>query len=200
MRVVVEDISLDEFTKTNKKRKITAEDSQQTVKRRKLDTDLKEQKKLNIVVEVSSIENKVNVIMHESLIESAEKSIANSYFSNSINFKESVNTNEAISTVRDSLILPIPKTIARVEFRVQEVVWAKIKGSPHWPAKINSFPSNRTAEVVWFNDYRKTKIFKTQLFKFLVYFDEFAKKFNDTVGLEAAAKEGLMYYGENMLF
>lgn len=106
---------------------------------------------------------------------------------------------ESIKNDKESSVPPIPQTIARIEFRVGEVVWAKIKGSPHWPAKILTLHSNRRAEVVWFNDYRKTKIYQTQLFKFLIHFDEFAKKFNDTVGLKTAAQEGLMYLGSTML-
>lgn len=76
-------------------------------------------------------------------------------------------------------------------FSVGEVVWAKIRGYPHWPARIN-WLTDRRAEVVWFNDYRRTKIYKFHLFKFLTHFDQFASKFNDTVGLQAAAQEGLM--------
>lgn len=89
-------------------------------------------------------------------------------------------------------------TVNTIDFKVNEVVWAKIKGHPHWPAKIKCFPSNRMVTVVWFNDYRTTKIYRTQLFKFLVNFDSFAKNFDSTIGLRAAAQEGLMYYGNSM--
>lgn len=85
-----------------------------------------------------------------------------------------------------------------IDFSVGEVVWAKIKGYAHWPAKIKSFPTSRTAEVVWFNDYRTTKIFRTQLFKYLINFEKFSERFNDTVGLKKAAHEGLIYYGQTM--
>lgn len=88
--------------------------------------------------------------------------------------------------------------IAVIEFRVGEIVWAKIKGFPHWPAVIKSFPSDRMAIVIWFNDYRKTKIYRTQLFKFLANFETFAKRFDDVIGLKTAAQEGLMCYGQNM--
>lgn len=86
-------------------------------------------------------------------------------------------------------------TIAPIVFQVGEVVWAKIKGSAHWPAKIKSFPSSKMVIVVWFNDYRTTKIYRTQVFKFLTHFDTFAKSFDRVVGLKKAAQEGLIYYG-----
>lgn len=43
--------------------------------------------------------------------------------------------------------------IAPIIFKPGEVVWAKIKGFAHWPAKIKSFPSGKMVIVVWFNDY-----------------------------------------------
>lgn len=89
-------------------------------------------------------------------------------------------------------------TVAQIEFKIGEIVWAKIKGYAHWPAKIKSFPSSRMAEVIWFNDYRRTKVYKTQLFKFLINFDDFAKKFDDTIGLKTAAQEALICFGNNL--
>lgn len=88
--------------------------------------------------------------------------------------------------------------VAKIEFRVGEIVWARIKGFPHWPAQVRSFPSAKMVDVFWLNDYRKTRIYRTQMWKFLINFDEFSKRFNDTVGLEAAAKEGLILYGDHI--
>lgn len=93
----------------------------------------------------------------------------------------------------------IPLTVAVISFKIDEVVWAKIKGHVHWPAKIKSFANSKMVIVVWFNDYRTTKIYRTQLFKFLNNFDEFAKRFDDTVGLKKAALEALSYYGTSVL-
>lgn len=87
--------------------------------------------------------------------------------------------------------------VSAVSYRIGEVVWAKIRGSPHCPARIN-WLNGRYTEVTWFNDYRRTKVFRTQLFKFLQHFDQFAGRFNDTVGLKAAAQEGLIYFGNTM--
>lgn len=88
------------------------------------------------------------------------------------------------------------KAIARIDFAIGEIVWAKIRGFPHWPAKVIAIPNDRMVLVVWFNDYRVTKIYRTQLFKFLKHFDEFAKKFDKHIGLESAAKEALICYGQ----
>lgn len=81
---------------------------------------------------------------------------------------------------------------------VNEIVWAKIKGFVHWPCKVLSFRGKLMAEVYWFNDYRKTKLYKTQLYKFLKNFDKFAERFDDTIGLRTAATEALICYGHNV--
>lgn len=88
--------------------------------------------------------------------------------------------------------------IEKITFSIGEIVWAKIRGFKTWPAKIRSFPSNKMAEVIWFNDYRRTKLYRSQLFKFLKHFDENSKYFSNTVGLETAAKEALFCYGQNV--
>lgn len=89
----------------------------------------------------------------------------------------------------------IPNVVACIDYKVGETVWAKIKGSPHWPAKIKALPSSTKAIVVWFNDYRITKIYKTQMYKFIIHFDQFSKQFDEKVGLRVAAEEALRYYG-----
>lgn len=53
--------------------------------------------------------------------------------------------------------------------------------------------------VTWFNDYRTTKIYRTQIFKFLLDYDEYSKKLDETIGLRIAAQEALMCYGETFL-
>lgn len=100
--------------------------------------------------------------------------------------------------VDDDIQIASSSTVARIDFKVNEVIWAKIKGHVHWPAKVKCFPSNKMVVVVWFNDYRTTKIYKTQMFKFLQNFDLYAKNFDSTIGLECAAKEALIYYGSNI--
>lgn len=92
-----------------------------------------------------------------------------------------------------------PNIISRIDFRINEVVWAKIKGFAHWPAKIKLFaPNRKMVTVVWFNDYRTTKVYTTQIFKFLQHFDKFAVNFDKTIGLRKAAQEGLIYYGNTI--
>lgn len=59
--------------------------------------------------------------------------------------------------------------------------------------------SGRMVVVVWFNDYRTTKMYRTQLlYKFLNNYDEYSKNFNKTIGLKTAAQEALIYLGTTM--
>lgn len=81
--------------------------------------------------------------------------------------------------------------VAVLPFRMKEIVWGKIKGWPHWPAEITGIEGKRY-EVTWFNDYRKSKLFQSQISKFTRNFDEHAVKFSTSVGLETAAKEALI--------
>lgn len=91
---------------------------------------------------------------------------------------------------------PSTKTdIAKIDFQVGEIVWAKIKGSPEWPAEIISFSSSKMVVVRWYNDYRVTKMYRGQLFKFLINFDMFAKNFDVNIGLKTAAQEALIDFG-----
>lgn len=99
------------------------------------------------------------------------------------------NSAQAESAVSDSLELHTPLTLAWIDFNIGEVVWAEIKGYPHWPAKIKSFPTTCTAEVVWFNDYRTTEIFCSQIFKFLIHFGQFATRFTDRLVLKLSFKK-----------
>lgn len=82
-------------------------------------------------------------------------------------------------------------TVAVVEFTPDEVVWAKLKGHPHWPAKIVRH-ENKKYEIFWFNDYRKSKVFRSQIFKFNQFnFEKFSK--TKKLGFEAALKEAILY-------
>lgn len=84
--------------------------------------------------------------------------------------------------------------VSVLEFARGEIVWGKLRGWPHWPAKIKRIEQKKY-EVVWFNDYRKSKLFRSQIYKFCKNFDEFSKKFGKTIGLETAAKEALLSMG-----
>lgn len=93
-------------------------------------------------------------------------------------------------------------TIACPEFNVNEIIWAKIKGFSHWPAKIERIITRPNGsvmyEVRWYNDYRKTKLYKLQVFKFFENFEKYAEKFNDVIGLKVAAFEAMYEYRKNM--
>lgn len=98
------------------------------------------------------------------------------------------------TTVIPQIVKNIPKatqTIAKLDFKINEIVWGKIRGSSHWPAKIVSI-DNRRYKVEWFNDYRTTNLFRTQLYKFESNFHTFAQKFSTSIALETAAKEALI--------
>lgn len=52
--------------------------------------------------------------------------------------------------------------------------------------------------VVWFNDYRTTKMYKSQIFKFLKNLDTYAVNFKNVVGLEKAAQGAMIYFGSSL--
>lgn len=85
--------------------------------------------------------------------------------------------------------------IAEIDFRIGDVIWAKLKGSPYWPAKVERIygAKNQMMEVLWFNDCRRSKIFKTQGECFLKNFEKNSKFFKTHIGLETAAKEAVMF-------
>lgn len=69
-------------------------------------------------------------------------------------------------------------TVAKPQFAIQEIIWAKLKGHCHWPATIKRMTETASGldmyEIKWFNDYRHTKVYRTQMFKFLENFERFA--------------------------
>lgn len=83
-------------------------------------------------------------------------------------------------------------TIAEFQFSIGDVVWGKIRGWAHWPAQIIAI-ENRHYVVKWFNDYRTTKLFRSQIFTFYANFPLFAEKFDSVVGLKDAAHEAMVY-------
>lgn len=100
--------------------------------------------------------------------------------------------NENIDISAETVLKNPTKTIAKLSYAVGEVIWGKIRGWPHWPAKVVQ-NHGRLIEVEWFNDYRTTKLYHTQMFKFYPNYDVFAEKFQTSVGLKTAATEALIY-------
>lgn len=144
-----------------------------------------------------TIDNRVeNCMGNQKMINSKRKSeIEISQLTHSKKAKSSKDKGIPATTEVPQIIEEIPKitkkTIAIVDFKLKEVVWAKIRGSHHWPAEIISI-KKRQYQVRWFNDYRTTNVFRTQLYKFKSNFHEFAKKFSTSIPLETAAKEALL--------
>lgn len=93
---------------------------------------------------------------------------------------------------------PMAMLIQTPDFKLNEIIWAEIKGFPGWPAKIIDFPTPKMALVVWYNDHRRTKVFRTQLFKFLNNYDKFAVNFDTHIGLKTAAREALYCLGNSL--
>lgn len=85
--------------------------------------------------------------------------------------------------------------IVQPDFSESEIVWAKLRGSPHWPAQVLSFINNK-AEIFWFGDGRKSIVFTTQLFKFNSNLAEFSKKCNSNGKLLVAMNEAVCYLEE----
>lgn len=56
--------------------------------------------------------------------------------------------------------------LAQIPYSVDEVVFTKLKGFPHWPSRILRSDKNKY-EIYWFKDYRTSMVFHTQIFKFL---------------------------------
>ena len=81
-------------------------------------------------------------------------------------------------------------TVANLDFAVNEIVWTKVRGFATWPARIERIittPAGRTMyEIYWFSDYRRSKVFRLQVFKFLENFEKFAMKFDEVVDLKTA--------------
>lgn len=81
-------------------------------------------------------------------------------------------------------------------YGLNEIIWGKLKGSVHWPAKIIAILP-RQYEVIWLNDYRKSKLFRSQMCKFTnSNFKQFSCNFGTTIGVETAAKEALIMIGD----
>lgn len=94
-------------------------------------------------------------------------------------------------------------TLAKPDFKINDIVWGKIKGSPHWPAKIDRITATSNGlimyELVWYNDYRRTKVNRLQVFNFLDNFEKFAKRFGDIIGLKTAGFEAMYEYRRKMM-
>lgn len=85
--------------------------------------------------------------------------------------------------------------IAKMAFQIDDIVWVKIRGFPTWPARVERFYYGRVlmVDVYWLNDYRRTKVFGSQLQNFHSHFQTYKHTFQDHVGLETAVKEALIH-------
>lgn len=102
------------------------------------------------------------------------------------------NQTEAISNTNESNPIRI---IAQQQFRISEIVWAKLGHFPSWPCKIERLYGvrNQMVEVLWFNDFRRSKMHIANIYKFFDKFQEFSKDADIHVGLNRAIKEAIIY-------
>lgn len=101
-------------------------------------------------------------------------------------------------TTKETSAADNSKALVKPDFVLNEIIWAKIKGSAHWPAKIERMVVTASGlllyDIKWYNDYRRSKIHRTQAFKFLQNFEKYAVKFDHVIGLRTAAFEAMYEY------
>lgn len=199
--IVVQCVNLQTIKKKTSKRKLDNDDDDQNSKSKKRKIDDRQCKihceDMNVQAVKKPPNDKSKNTSPLKLVQFAKTSATSSTSQSSI-VPATVPVGNNLHQIPTANSLQASTMVSQIQFSVGEIVWARIKGHPHWPARIVSFPSNKMAWVTWFNDYRKTKLYRTQLFKFLLNFDEFAKRFKDSVGLETAAREALICYGQNI--
>lgn len=143
--------------------------------------------------------NESNVIDDRKVNKLNEKPLCNEDVADVLNksVEKIDRTNDRIND-RCHEMLPSKGVVAVPEYSIKDIVWCRIKGSCHWPARVERITStlngNLMYEVFWYNDYRRSKVGRLQIFKFLENFERFAVKFNDVVGLKTAAFEAMYEY------
>lgn len=88
-------------------------------------------------------------------------------------------------------------TIAKPLWSIDDAIWAKIRGSCHWPARIIKILPKKQFIVEWFNDYRTTRVFASQIYKFAPNIFMFQEKFDLVAGLREAAEEATLHMLRN---
>lgn len=151
------------------KRKITLDDRKEAIKKPKLDKN----PTIGLSTENNSISTACAPLAHLCCTGEAEKK--RKVYKNLLGFNSASHSVEPTNLNAQSNCSPLvvspplisqstvlePNAIVKIEFRIGEVVWAKIKGFPAWPAKIKSVVSSKMILVVWFNDYRVTKVYNS---------------------------------------
>lgn len=123
-----------------------------------------------------------------------DENCSTSYKANGVSSKPN-ECNALVKRESDGTLAMLPSTPV---FQLNEIVWAKIKGWPAWLAKIVDFPSTKMAVVIWFNDNRKTKVYRTQLYKFLANYEQFSINFDKHIGLKTATREALYSFSTTL--
>lgn len=91
--------------------------------------------------------------------------------------------------------------VTKLEFSENEIAWGKLSGFVHLPARVIRIVPSRYSirhEVVWLNYNNRTSVlFRIQIYKFTLHFEKFSSNFSKHIGLEKAAKEGLIHLAAN---
>lgn len=144
--------------------------------------------------------DKENICLNSNITAQSKRKLENAdndrnIYSDSIHLNKKRKTADASEPVRKEKNTNQSADISTEFFRVGQVVWAKLRGFPCWPAKIERICGEKKhlIEIFWFNDYRRSKVFRSQIFDFNEHFAQFAVELKNHIGLETAAKEALMY-------
>lgn len=100
-----------------------------------------------------------------------------------------------METAKQSSLADANKVISENNFEIGSIVWCKLKGFRHYPAKIVSFFQKKYL-VRWYNDYRLSSVFTSQLQPFSKYCLVYSE--NVSISLATAIKEALIEYRNKM--
>lgn len=79
-----------------------------------------------------------------------------------------------------------------MNFKVDDVVWAHLKGYSSWPGKIVDLSSSQ-AKVYWFADYRESLVPKSKLESFEKNIQKYKAAINSKPMLKKAAEEASIF-------
>lgn len=169
--------------------------SHHTIKKRKVDENQ------NIVTKTDRLKKEtqpLNLMEQSDIIKTEETRKLKKFTKADDNLRKTADF-ETNGAIPKNVNMPNEKCnqIATLEFKEGDVIWAKNRGFPNWPARIESIYGEKRQlyRIYWFNDYRVSKVFKSQITNFCKNFDENSRLFDSHLGLETAAREALIYLG-----
>lgn len=87
------------------------------------------------------------------------------------------------------------RTVAKIQFKINDVVWCKLKGHPKWPAKVDEIcgKNGQLIKLTWFNDYRMSQVNRGQVSKFNTV-ESIPVEVKKNMKLQKAIKEAIIYH------